>query len=188
MNARLVPALMILAVLPFLNGCATHTGRGALAGAGIGAASGAIISKATGGNAGTGALVGAGAGALLGGALGNEADQREKRALQAQAAANASQVGITEVVQMTKDGQSEEVIINQIRTSRSPIQLSAGDLQYLRQNGVSDRVIVEMQNHQYPRYPRGGYVAVPAHPVYVYPPPPPPPPPSGFGVGVMVHN
>jgi hypothetical protein len=178
---------MIAAVVPILNGCSSmsHTGEGALAGGAIGAGTGALISKATGGNAGTGALIGAGAGALLGGAIGNEQDQREKRAMQAQAAANASQVGITEVVQMTKDGQSEEVIINQIRTSRAPIQLSAGDLQYLRQNGVSDRVIVEMQNHQYGYgYRRGGYVAV-QQPVYVVAPPPPPPP---VGVGLVIHN
>lgn len=185
MNARLIPALMILATVPFLNGCSSmsHTGEGALAGGAIGAGTGAVISQATGGKAGTGAVVGGLAGALLGGAIGNEADQREKRAMQAQAAANASQVGITEVVQMTKDGQSEEVIINQIRTSRAPIQLSAGDLQYLRQNNVSDRVIVEMQNHQYGMYPRRGYIA---QPVYVVTPPPPPPP--AFGVGVVVHN
>ncbi len=188
MYARLIPALMIFAVVPFLNGCSTmsHTGEGALAGGAIGAGTGAILSKATGGNAGPGAVIGGLAGALVGGAVGNEADQREKRALEnraAQATAAGTQLGLADVMQLAKEGQSDQVIINQIRTTRSTFILSAEDLRMLRANDVSDAVVVEMQNHRPEVYPRRHYYG--GEPVYIYRPLPPPPP---FGVGVVIHN
>jgi hypothetical protein len=54
-------------------GCATHTGRGALAGSALGAGAGAIIGHAA-GDSGLGAIIGAGSGLLLGGMAGNALD------------------------------------------------------------------------------------------------------------------
>lgn len=178
-------------VLQVGTGCSSmsNTGKGALAGGGIGAVTGAVVDRATGGKGGTGAVVGGIAGAVLGGAIGNEHDQREKAALQARADATARQIGMTEVIDMTRQGQSEQVILKQIQTTNSTYQLSAQDLQTLKDNGVSDTIIMEMQSRRADLYPRTRYVAVPA-PV-IYAPPPPivvaPPPPPGFGVGVIVR-
>jgi hypothetical protein len=49
-----------------------------------------------------------------------------------------------DVVNMTKSGVDEQNIINQIRTSGCTL-LDPPNLQYLQQNGVSSRVIAEMQ-------------------------------------------
>lgn len=193
MNRRILTVVAAFVVLPVGAGCShmSNTGKGALAGGGIGAVTGAVVDKATGGKGGTGAIVGGIAGAVLGGAIGNEHDQREKAALQARADATARQIGIEEVKQMVGQGLSEDVIVNQIRTTNSTYQLSAGDLQTLRDAGVSDRVIMEMQNRRADVYPRTRLVAVPAPAPVIYAPPPPiivaPPPPPGFGVGVIVR-
>jgi hypothetical protein len=47
---------------------------------------------------------------------------------------------------MVQAGHSEQVIINQIRSTGSTFQLSASDLDYLKSCGVPDRVVIEMQN------------------------------------------
>ena len=202
MSVRLVLGLAIVSLLPFTTGCSTmsNTGKGALAGGAIGAGSGALIGQAAGGKAGPGAIIGGAIGALAGGAIGNEEDRREREALhdrvnqaEAKAEATRNQLGVADVMQLAKDGHSDDVIINQIRTSGSSYQLSTEDLRMLRANGVSDSVIVEMQNRRPDAYRRPRYVAVPAGPpVIVGPPPPvyivhPPPPPPSFGVGVRIH-
>jgi hypothetical protein len=68
------------------------------------------------------------------------------------------------------------VIVNQIRSSPSVFQLSPSDVASLHNQGVSDRVIVEMQGTC--RRP----VVVDRRPVYVVEPCPPPPPVIGIGV------
>jgi hypothetical protein len=178
---RLVKTLAMAAgSLAAAAGCSTlnHTENGALAGGGIGAATGALIGHATGHTAG-GALIGAGAGALAGGLIGHAADQSDKRQAIAQA---QRQVGITEVAQMAQQHISDDVIINQILSSGSVYQLSSQDTIWLKQNGVSDRVIEVMMNTS--RYPRRVYTAVPVYgePAYVVEPAPPP---VSVGVGVV---
>ena len=196
MSRRILTVLAAVVTL-FGAGCSSmsNTGKGALAGGGIGAVTGALVDRATGGKGGAGAIVGGAAGALVGGAIGNEEDQREKAALQARADATARQIGVEEVKQMAHQGLSEELIINQIRTTGSSYTLSAEDLRMLRENNVSDRVIMEMQNRRADAHPRMRYVHVPPPaPVYVVGPPPPPvfvvpaPPPQAFGVGVSIRR
>jgi uncharacterized protein YcfJ len=199
MSARSVTVTAILAVLPFGAGCSTmsHTAEGAGVGGAIGAGTGALIGKAANGKAGQGALIGGLAGATIGGLIGNEKDQQEKRAMEArvqqaeaQAHAEATQMGIADVIQWTKDGRSDDVIINQIRTTGSTYQLSSEDVRLLSANGVSDRVIMEMQNRRPEMYPRRRLVPVQPVPV-IYGPPPPvilAPPPPGFAVGVHIRN
>ena len=201
MTRRVLTVALILIAGPFTTGCSSmsNTGKGALAGGGIGAGAGALIDRATGGKGGAGAVVGGITGAVLGGAIGNDMDQREKATLQARAdeaeahaAAGARQLGMADVMQMAREGQSDEVIINQIRTTGSTYTLSAEDLRMLRSNNVSDRVIIEMQNCRPDRHPRPRYIVAPPPPV-VYAPPPPvyvvgPPPPPVFGVGVRIRH
>ncbi|HJZ59507.1 MAG TPA: hypothetical protein VKE74_31475, partial [Gemmataceae bacterium] len=54
-------------------------------------------------------------------------------------------LSLTDVVALTKVGTGDDVIVNQIRITGSTFTLSVADIQYLKQNGVSDRVILEMQ-------------------------------------------
>src|SRR5262245_32698250 len=109
MTRRFLTVTAALAVLPFGAGCSSmsHTAEGAGIGGAAGAGLGALIGKANNGKAGQGALIGGLAGATIGGLIGNEKDQQEKAALQAQAAANARQVGMMDVIRMTQDHQSE---------------------------------------------------------------------------------
>jgi hypothetical protein len=202
MNARFLTVAAVLATSPFVTGCASSskTAQGAGIGGAIGAGTGALIGKATNGKAGQGALVGGLIGAGVGGLIGNEEDQRDKRATEArvqqaeaQAHAAATQMGIADVIQWAKEGRSDRVIINQIRTTGSTYQLSTEDVRLLSSNGVSDDVITEMQNRRPDMYPRRRLVPVAPAPV-IYGPPPPvyvvpaPPPPPGFGVGVHFRN
>jgi hypothetical protein len=138
---------------------------------------GAIIGNQT-GHAGGGAAIGGAIGALTGGLIGNAHDRTEQ---QIQAAEARSQLGVTDVVQMAQSQLSDEVIINHIRTSGSVFQLSAQDTIWLKQNGVSDRVVSEMQRTTLRGPYRAVYTAVPACPPPVYVVAPPPPPPIGFG-------
>lgn len=176
---------MVFVALP-LGGCATHTETGALAGGGLGAATGALIGSAS-GHTGAGALIGAGAGALAGSLIGNEKDQQERANAARLAAATApGPMTIADVVNMTQSQVAEDTIIMQIRSTRSVFQVTPQDVIWLKQQGVSDRVVQAMlaSNQRYPRRVYGDGVVV--EPVYVVAPPPPPPPVSfGVSYGVM---
>ncbi len=104
-------------------------------------------------------------GALTGGLIGNSEDKQEARDARI-AAVNARNMGMTDVAQMSKSGIAEGVIIEQIRTSGVVYNLSSTDLIWLKEQGVSDRIVYEMQQTatRYPRYYR--------QPVYVVDPPP----------------
>ena len=69
--------------------------------------------------------------------------------------------------------------------------LTSQDLSRLSSSGVSDKVIMEMQNrrpdavtNRPARLPRHVFVGPPPGPVYIMHPLPPPPPPPGFHVGL----
>jgi hypothetical protein len=196
MTRRFLTVSTALAVLPFSVGCSSmsHTGEGALAGGGIGAVTGAIVDRATGGKGGTGAIVGGIAGAALGGAIGNEQDQKEKAAAQARAYAAAHPpVTVDDVIRLSQDRTPEGVIINQIRSTNSVYQLTTEDVERLNANGVSQAVIIEMQNRRGDCPPRTRYIAVPAGPPpVIYAAPAPviyaPPPPPAVGVGVIFRG
>ncbi|WP_020468964.1 glycine zipper domain-containing protein [Zavarzinella formosa] len=202
---RRTTGLMILGLLPFLGGCAgtSQTTQGAGIGALLGTGTGALLGSAT-GHTGTGALLGLGAGTIIGGAIGNEEDRREKNALiqakneaEVRAAQQGTRLGLTDVIQLSRQNLGDEVIINQIRSTHSTFQLSTEDLRSLKENGVSDRVVVEMQNARperpetvvvpryVPYYARPRYYYGPG-PYYYYGPPPPPPPPA-VGVGFVIR-
>jgi hypothetical protein len=163
------------ALAPFALACGcsslSHTENGALAGGGLGALTGAIIGSQSGHTAG-GAAIGGAVGALAGGLIGNAEDRTERKIEAAQA---RSQLGMQDVVQMAHSHISDDVIVNHIRSSGSVFQLSAQDTIWLKQNGVSDRVVGEMQATTV-RGPRRVY----AQPVYVVDPYPPPPVGVGF--------
>jgi hypothetical protein len=188
-SRRLLPVLLVLVLLA--SGCASmsNTDKGVLAGGGIGAGTGALIGSAT-GNTGIGAAAGGVIGAISGGLIGSGIDESERKAEARLAAATAppppQPLGLTDVVQMSHQHISDEIIIVQIRTTGSIYHLSPQDIVWLKQNGVSDPVICEMQATA-TRAPRRVYTAAPVYPATVYQPvyvvPGPPPPRVGFGVG-----
>jgi hypothetical protein len=163
----------------------SNTEKGAGIGGLIGAGTGALIGKHS-GNAGAGALIGAGAGALAGGVIGNSVDKSEARA----EAARRQAMTLGDVVGMTQNHISDDVIISQIRSTGTVFRLTANDTIMLKQQGVSDAVVREMQATQYRVRPVTsttvvGPPPVVATPVYVVEPSPPP---AGVGVGFSYTN
>src|SRR5690349_13056498 len=117
----------------------------------LGGAMGAITGALIGGrhHAGQDALIGAGVGAVTGNLLGQAKDRNDvQRAAAGQAAVNqmnaqAMSLAVTDadLVQMTRAGISEDVIISTMRSRGTRIDLSPQSLIALRQQGVSDRVV-----------------------------------------------
>jgi outer membrane lipoprotein SlyB len=165
-------------------GCSgmSRADKGLLAGGAIGAGVGNIIGKAS-GNSTAGTLLGAGVGAVAGGLTGGAMDRAEERR-DAAAAVAVRQMQVNDVITMTQQGVSEDVILGHIQQSGSVFHLTAQDTITLSQNRVGDRVIRAMQATA--TAPPPVVTAVPVYqPVYhrvVVTPPPPPPPPCGFGV------
>jgi outer membrane lipoprotein SlyB len=132
------------------DGSANNTGSGVL----IGGTAGALTGAAIGGNShgGQDALIGAAVGALAGGLIGNSADREQEARLRAQAPQTYTRVdqgsplSVADVKALARAGVSEDVIINQIRISRTVFHLSAVDIIDLRDAGVSDKVVNYMIN------------------------------------------
>jgi uncharacterized protein YcfJ len=187
MTTRILRSLLLLPALAVFTGCSTmsSTDKGVLGGGAIGAGTGALIGSAT-GHAGAGAAIGAAVGGVTGGLVGNEIDENKKKtdaaiatvqAQQAQQAAGRGPLRLEEIAQMAQQGISDNLIINQIRSTRSIYNLTPNDIAYLKSQNVSDAVVTEMQatasrvvpvdNRVYGRAYYGPDV------VYVNPPPPP---------------
>ncbi len=172
-----------LAPLLLVAGCQTNTGTGLLAGGALGALAGGAIGAVT-HHAATGALIGAAAGATIGGVAGSAQDQHQYNQAVTQAAradAERRALGLQDVVDLTKSGTSDQIIINQINTSGTIYHLSGAEIQWLHDNGVRDAVIETMQATA--TRPPPVYVQERPEVVYVAPPPPPP-----VGVGFVIHG
>ena len=126
-----------------------NTEAGALGGGAIGAGAGALVGAAT-GHAAAGAAIGAGVGAVTGGLIGHSEDTAEARQKKAAAewAAQNPPLGLPDVVQMTQQHISEDIIIRQMEVTRSYYNLRPEDITYLKSQGVSDRVIYVMQSRR----------------------------------------
>jgi hypothetical protein len=128
------------------------TATGAVAGGGIGAVTGALIGGKKNGEG--GALIGAGVGALTGGLIGKSVDNSDQRqaaygiAATSQANAQVAAAAVTnfDLVQMTRAGVSEDLIVSTIRSRGGRLDLSPGGLISLKQQGVSDRVVLAAQS------------------------------------------
>ena len=158
------------------------TAEGVIAGGGLGAITGAIVGGRK--QRGEGALIGAGVGALAGGLIGKATDTADQRqtatgvAVASQANAQAAALAVTnfDLVDMTRAGCSEELIISTIQSRGGRFDLSPAGLISLKQNGVSDRVVMSAQNITAGGY--GGYgppvrvaaAPIAAEPVYIAPP------------------
>jgi hypothetical protein len=124
---------------------------GTVAGGAFGAVTGAILGGRK--DRGEGALIGAGVGAITGNLLGRAKDNADERRvaagtaavgqLNAQAAAQA--VTNYDLLQMTRAGLSEDVIISTMRSRGARLDLSPQALIALKQSGVGDRVVLAAQ-------------------------------------------
>ena len=143
--------LSVASLTVLLSGCVNpdgsqnNTGSGALIGGAFGALTGAAIGGSH--HGGQDALIGAAAGTLAGGLIGNAADQERNARLKAQAPHTYAKVeqgqplAVADIKALAKAGISEEVIISQIKASRTVYHLSAADIIDLRDCGVSNKVI-----------------------------------------------
>ena len=154
MRRHISIGMVVIALV--LAGCETPEGRpdraatGALTGAAIGAGSGAIIGGSH--HAGEGALIGGAIGAVTGGVIGHEIDRAARERVQEQSPQTLQRfdqgqpLGLIDVKALTKAGVSDEVIISQIRNTRSVYHLSTVEIIDLKDSGVSQRIIDFMIN------------------------------------------
>jgi hypothetical protein len=127
------------------------TAAGTFMGGAFGAVTGAIVGGKK--NRGEGALIGAGVGAVTGNLLGRNKDRVDEQ----RAAYGAARVGqlnqqvaaqaVTnyDLLEMTRAGVSEDVIISTMRARGARLDLSPNALIALKQSGVSDRVVLAAQ-------------------------------------------
>ncbi|MFA5099339.1 MAG: glycine zipper 2TM domain-containing protein [Candidatus Omnitrophota bacterium] len=145
-------AAVVMAMSQF--GCASSPNRaaeGSIIGGILGAGAGAIIgnqSRDRDKGRTQGALIGGAVGAL-GGALAGSQVQKQPAQQQASAAggqvSNPNQMPLSQIVELSKQGVHEDVIVDRIRLTNSKYMLSQADVEYLQQNGVSHKVLLEMQ-------------------------------------------
>lgn len=131
MKPRGFIGLMCLVVLA-AGGCET-VNEGAAKGAGIGAITGAAIGGIVGhqdDHAVEGALIGAAAGATGGALIGSAMDSPRGEYL-----------SVIKIAEMAEQGVPDDVIISEIKRTRSRYQLTSETIQYLKDHKVSDRVI-----------------------------------------------
>ena len=133
-------------------GCAGNKSRavegaviGGILGAGVGGITGHQMHRGAEG-AGIGAAAGAIGGALIGAQIPNPQNQQGQQAA-GQGAVNPNQMSLQQVADLARQGANEDVIIDKIRLSNSRYTLSQGDMDYLRQQGVSQKVIAAMQGY-----------------------------------------
>jgi hypothetical protein len=152
---------------------------GAVVGGGLGAITGALVGGRK--QRGEGALIGAGVGALAGGLVGKSVDNADQRAAtygvaaanQANSQAAALAVTNYDLVEMTRAGCSEDLIISTIRSRGGRFDLSPTQLIALKQAGVSDRVVMAAQSNAPGGYAAATVASVPINPTPVVIAPPP---------------
>ncbi|MDD5431628.1 MAG: YMGG-like glycine zipper-containing protein [Candidatus Omnitrophica bacterium] len=142
---------LCLGLLFSLTGCQnakTRAPEGAVIGGLLGAAAGGIIGHQSHSGA-EGAAIGAAAGAITGAIVGAQINKPQPAQTtpsgQIAQANNPNQMPIDQVINLSKQGAHESVIIDKIRLSNSKYTLSATDIDNLKKQGVSQKVIDEMQ-------------------------------------------
>ena len=171
-----VLAFSLTLVVTFGSTTSAQTGR--QRGATLGGLAGAIAGGLIGDNndeAGAGAAIGGVVGAVAGGILGDAADkeraiaqqraayyqtQQQRYVQQQQAVVRQSAVSMQDVVNMTRSGLSDQIILNQVRQRGYHGTLTVSDIIALHQQGVSESVITSLQT--IPRHPQQVAVARPA--------------------------
>lgn len=176
--------LGLVALMLCANGCRSmnRTQEGGLVGTGIGAITGAMIGASS-GNADSGALIGGAAGLLAGSMIGAEEDaiERDIAVQHAQYEQRLHAMSNVDLVEMTRAGVSDSVIIGAARDRGGNFDLSPAGIISLKNQGVSDGVILAAQNaprrefpvvrHTTPTRSVSYSVGIGPPPVVVYPRP-----------------
>jgi hypothetical protein len=140
-----IPMVMVVAMVAACCGCQstkTKVVEGSVIGGLLGAAAGGIIGHQSGHGA-EGALIGVATGAVAGGVVGSQMEKPvEPRGATPQTP--AATMSVAEVLDLTRQGINEDIIIDRIRTSGTVLTLSQSDTSYLRQQGVSEKVIAAL--------------------------------------------
>lgn len=124
-----------------------YTASGALAGGATGAIAGSMAR-----HPGPGALVGAAVGAVVGGLIGHGMDQTQEAQLRAQAPQTLQRLEqsqpltVLDIKALVKAGITDDLIISQIRNSRTVYHLTTADIVDLKNSGASDKIIDFMIN------------------------------------------
>ncbi|MFA5007679.1 MAG: glycine zipper 2TM domain-containing protein [Candidatus Omnitrophota bacterium] len=134
----------------------TRVVEGSVIGGLVGGAAGGIIGHQS-GNAGAGAGIGIAAGALTGALIGSQINkpQAETQTQAPQASAQqpqvvqqtvqAGQLSMQQIADMSKKGVKDDEIIKEIHATNSKFNLSEEGINYLKTEGVSQKVISVMQ-------------------------------------------
>ncbi len=147
---KVAAGILSLAILASSTGCQSSPNRapeGALLGGILGAGAGMIVgnqSNHRGEGRAEGALIGGAVGAMAGALAGS---QMQKDPQQQAQPVNPSQMSMQQIVDLSKQGINEDVIVDRIRMSNSRFALSANDVEYLKGQGVSQKVISAMQGY-----------------------------------------
>ena len=155
-HMKIFPNVVLIGFLGvFATGCMypggrpDYTGSGALSGAATGAAIGAMAS-----HSGEGALLGGAIGAIAGGIIGHGMDAQQEARILAQAPQTYERIqqneplSVTDVKELARAGVGDELIISQIRNSRTVYHLRTAEIIDLKDAGVSENVIDFMINTQ----------------------------------------
>ncbi len=136
----------------------SRAGEGAILGGILGGAAGGIIGHQS-HHGGEGAAIGVAAGAITGAIVGSQVPKQQQaapaiaapapvsQATQTMQSANPNQMSIQQIVDLTKQGVNEDVIVDKIRLTDSRFSLAADDIDALTQQGVSQKVIGAMQGN-----------------------------------------
>ncbi|MCU0651527.1 MAG: glycine zipper domain-containing protein [Candidatus Omnitrophica bacterium] len=143
-----IASFMMISVLILVSclGCAenkTRVAEGAVAGGALGALAGGLLKGGTG--AAVGAAIGATGGALVGAQIDKKPEQAEAAEVKTASDPNATQMSILQVIELSKQGTPDSVIIDKIKKSNSKFNLSLEDINYLKKQGMSDKVINVMR-------------------------------------------
>ncbi len=146
--------LLSLVILSANTGCQSspnRSGEGALLGGLLGAGAGAIIGNQAHDRdkgRGQGAIIGGVVGALGGALAGTQIQkQPQQQPGQPTRVASPNQMAVQQIVDLSKQGVHEDVIVDRIRMSNSRFSLSSSDVEYLKGQGVSQKVISAMQGY-----------------------------------------
>lgn len=135
---------MVMAMTSFILGCESmgeNTKRGAVGGALVGSIAGGVIGHQSGHGL-AGAAIGAGVGAVTGGIIGDRIDARSKD----QIMTSGEKLGISDVIVLAKSGMSDDAIIDKIARTGSVYDLSVEEIEALKKEGVSNRVVNYMMS------------------------------------------
>ena len=141
----IICSVMLLGTLGCQN-TKTHAVEGGVIGGILGAGAGYGIGTAAGHHGGEGAAIGAVAGALGGALIGGQMNKKNtQQAASGTQAAGPNQMSLQQIVDLSKQGVNEAVIIDKINLSNSKFNLTQADIDYLKQQGVTQKVIDAMQ-------------------------------------------